>query len=328
MKRLARTSFLKWIFLLSLWAALAGCGLLPETNAPPPQPLRIEFTEWWGDYTLVIAQQQGFFQKHGVPVELVYYPLYSRALSDLAARRIDGGLLSIGDAISVSKYTDVKVVAVYDNGSYNTIVSIPEITRIRDLTGKRIGVQIGSTYELLISDMLASVGMSLSDVTLVNVAPEDIPANLGQTIEAGFVYEPYTSFALERGNNLLLKSQEFVGLYPDVIVFHSAIVNERPQDIRAFLRAWFEAVEFRRQNPAEARQTIANYFQEPLAEIRPDEGLEIFNLEDNYDLFSAQPTRKRSIYQTAQLNADFLVRIGVLPAQPNLNALLTPEYLP
>lgn len=328
MKRLTRTSLLKWIFLLGLAAALTGCGLFPESETPSRTPLRVEFTEWWGDYNLVIAQQKGFFQKHDVPVELVYYPVYARALPDLAARRIDGGLFSIGDAISVSKYTDIKAVAVYDNGSYNTIVSVPEIKRIRDLTGKRIGVQIGSTYELLISDMLASVGMSLSDVTLVNVVPEDVPDSLGQTIDAGFVYEPYTSEALSRGNNLLMRSQEFVGLYPDVIVFNAAIVNERPQDIRAFLRAWFEAVEFRRQNPTEARQIIADYFQKPLAEIRPDDGLEIFGLEDNYDLFSTQTARKRSIYQTAQLNADFLVRIGVLPTAPDLNILLTPEYLP
>ncbi len=94
MKRLPRPSLLKWILLLGLWAALAGCGLLPETDAASRPPLRVEFTEWWGDYTLIIAQQQGFFQKHGVPVEMVYYPVYSRALPDLAARRIDGGLFS------------------------------------------------------------------------------------------------------------------------------------------------------------------------------------------------------------------------------------------
>lgn len=328
MKRLTGVSLPQFIYLLWVFTLLTACGQTLDSATAPARPLRVEFAEWWGDYTLLIAQEQGFFQKYSVEVEPVFYPVFSRALPDLAARRIDGGLFALGDAISVSKYTDIKVVAVYDNGSYNTIAATPEIRRIRDLTGKRIGVQIGSTYELLINEMLASVGMSLSDVTLVNVNPEDVPANLGKTIEAGFVYEPYTSQALAQGNVLLVKSQEFVGLYPDVIVFHASVVNERPDDIRAFLKAWFEAVEFRRQNPAEARQIIARYLQKPEEEIIPDDALEIFNLEDNYDLYSEQPSRKRSIYQTARLNADFLVRIGVLSAQPDLNALITSDYLP
>ncbi len=209
-------------------------------------------------------------------------------------------------------------MAVYDNGSYNTVVSVPEITRIRDLAGKRIGVQVGTTYELLISDMLASAGMSLADVTLVNVNPEDIPASLGQTIEAGFVYEPYTSAALARGNNLLLKSQEFVGLYPDVIVFHAAIVNERPQDIRAFLQAWFEAVEFRRQNPAEvAAESSQIISRNRLKKSARMTGWRFSTWKTTTTCSAPSLARKRSIYQTARLNADFLVRIGVLPALPD-----------
>lgn len=307
---------------------LTGCSLAPAQAITPREPLRVEFTEWWGDYTIIIAQEKGFFEKYGVAVQPVFYPVFSRALPDLAAGQIDGGLFAIGDAINVSKYADLNVVAVYDNGSYNTVVSVPEIKRIRDLTGKRIGVPIGTSYELVISQMLTSVGMRISDVTLVNMDPEDVPANLGKTIDAGFVYEPYASEATAAGNTLLLQSTEFVGIYPDVIVFRANIVKEREEDIRAFLKAWFEAVEYRRQNPNETLETIARYFGKSVDEIAPDESLEILDLQGNYEIFQAQPVRKLSIYETARLNANFLVRMGVLPDQPNLDTLLTPAYLP
>ena len=321
-------SLLKILAVLWIFTLLVSCGFSPQADAKDKEPLVVEFTAWWGDYTIIIAQEKGLFEKHGVKVQPVYYDTFSLALPDLAAGQIDGGLFAIGDAINVSRHTDLKVVAVYDNGSFNTVVSVPEIGQIRDLAGKRIGVQVGTSYELLISEMLASAGLKMSDVALVNIDPENVPSSLGKTIDAGFIYEPYTSEAIAKGNNLLLKSTEFIGLYPDVIVFRASVVRERGEDIRAFLKAWFEAVEYRRQNPAEAQQVIADYFNTSFNEITPDDSLEILSLQDNYEIFKPEENTNRSIYRTARLNADFLVRIGVLSTQPDVKALISPDYLP
>ncbi len=310
-------------------ALLAACGTGPSSaETSEVEPLYIEFTNWWGDFTIIIAQEQGLFEKYGVQVEPVYYETFARAIPDLASGQIDGGLLAIGDAINVSRHIEVKAVAVYDNGGFNTVVSIPEIALIEDLKNRRVGVQVGTTYELLISEMLKTANLSMSDVTLVNINPEDVPLSLGQTIDAGFIYEPYTTEALAQGNNLLLKSADLIGLYPDVIVFRQEIIEARPDEIRAFLRAWFEAVEFRQQNPQEARQIIANYFNTTVNEITPDNVLEILSVEDNYILFNAENGIRRPIQQTAQLNAEYLVRIGVLSSSPDLDTLLDPRYLP
>lgn len=312
-----------WIFTL-----LASCSLSPEQDIEEKEPLVVEFTAWWGDYTIIIAQEKGLFEKHGVKVEPVYYETFSLALPDLAAGQIDGGLFAIGDAINVARHADLRVVAVYDNGSFNTVVSVPEVGQIGDLAGKRVGVQLGTSYELLVNEMLASAGLKMSDVILVNIDPEEVPSSLGKTIDAGFIYEPYTSDAVARGNNLLLRSTEFIGLYPDVIVFRNSVARERGEDVRAFLKAWFEAVEYRRQYPIESRQIIADYFNTSINEITPDDALEILNLEDNYEIFKPEASTKRSIYHTARLNADFLVRLGVLSSQPDLEILITPAYLP
>jgi NitT/TauT family transport system substrate-binding protein len=319
---------LKIIAALWIFPLLTSCSLSPQQDIEEKEPLVVEFTAWWGDYTIIIAQEKGLFEKHGVKVEPVYYETFSLALPDLAAGQIDGGLFAIGDAINVARHADLRVVAAYDNGSFNTVVSVPEVGQIRDLAGKRVGVQVGTSYELLISEMLASAGLKMSDVILVNIDPEDVPSSLGKTIDAGFIYEPYTSAAVAAGNNLLLRSTEFIGLYPDVIVFRNSVIRERSEDIRAFLKAWFEAVEFRRQYPEEARQIIADYFNMTIEEISPDNTLEILGLQDNYEMFKSETNSKRSIYRTARLNADFLIRMGVLSAQPDIETLLSPAYLP
>lgn len=319
---------LRMVAVLGVFILFTSCSQSPAPESSENEPLMVEFTAWWGDYTIIIAHEKGLFEKYGVKVEPVYYDTFSLALPDLASGQIDGGLVAIGDAINVARHTDLRVVAVYDNGSFNTVVSVPEISQIKDLAGKRVGVQVGTSYELLISEMLASAGLKMSDVTLVNIDPETVPASLGTTIDAGFVYEPYTTEAINKGNHLLLKSTEFVGLYPDVIVFRGAIVKERGQDIEAFLKAWFEAVEFRQQNPEETRQIIADYFSTSVEEITPDDALEILSLENNYEMFKPETSAKRSIYQTARLNADFLVQMGVLSVQPDIETLITPAYLP
>ncbi len=328
MKPLFRIALVKFFAVLWILVLLPACATNPAQDIRKGKPLVVEFTAWWGDYTIIIAQEMGLFEKYGVNVQPIYYETFSRALPDLAAGQIDGGLFAIGDAINVARHADLRVVAVYDNGSFNTVVSVPEINQIKDLAGKRIGVQIGTSYELLISEMLASANLKISDVTLVNVDPEAVPSSLGRTIDAGFIYEPYTTEAIARGNNLLLKSTEYIGLYPDVIVFRGAIVDERGEDIRAFLKAWFEAVEFRQKNPEQAQQIIADYFGLPINNIIPDEALKILTLQENYEIFETGTGTKRSIYQTARLNADFLVRMGVLSNQPKLETLLTPAYLP
>ncbi len=328
MKMFQIFAFWKVIILASCLALITSCAGTPASDARETEPIVVEFTNWWGDFTLIIAQQQGLFEKYGVKVQPKYYDVFSRAIPDFAAGQIDGGLFAIGDAINVSRHGGAKVVAIYDNGSFNTVVSTPEIFQIDDLEGKRVGVQIGTTYELLINEMLRSAGLSMSDVTLVNITPEEVPANLGKTIDAGFIYEPYTSQALAEGNTLLLKSTQFIGLYPDVIVFRSEIVENRPDDIRAFLKAWFEAVEFRKQNPQQARQIVADYFQTTINEITADNQLEILTLEDNYELFKSNSKIRQPLIQTARLNAEYLVRMGVLSSTPDLEKLLDATYLP
>jgi NitT/TauT family transport system substrate-binding protein len=315
----------KIISVTCLVTFLTSCSALAPTPTPK-QPLVVEFTQWWGDYTLIVAQQKGFFEKNGVSVKPVYYDQYSRALPDLAAGQIDAGLFAIGDAINVSRYTNVKVVAVYDNGGLNTIVSIPGLTKVADLAGKRVGVPVGSTYELLIDEILKTANLETSDIKLVNTNPEAVPTNLGKTIDAGFVYEPYTSKAVALGNNLLVKSDQFQGLFPDVIVFREAVVKEREADLRAFIKAWFEAVEYRQNNPEETRQLIADYQKLSLNEIDSNNQINLMTLADNIDIFQAQSQKFTPLAQTTKLNANFLVQLGVLSASPDISTLLDPSF--
>lgn len=304
---------------------LASCAGLSNTPVPT-SPLRIEFTQWWGDYTLLVAQEKGFFEKYGVQVEPVYYDIFSKTYPDLASGQLDGALIAVGDTININRSSPMTIIAVYDNGGDDAVIVGPEINSIEDLKGKTIGLQLGSQYELTVVKMLQSVNMGTDDVTMVSIYPEDALAALesGQ-VQAASSWEPYSSEALSKGYKIIYPDEQ-LHLFPDTVVFRKSIVDERPDDVRAFLKAWFEAVDYRLQNPEETQAIAAKYLGVGIEEVLPDENLTILTLEDNKALFNLQ--NPNSVYTVTKITSDYLISIGALAQQIDLLELLDPAYLP
>lgn len=304
---------------------LAACAALQPTETPAP-PLRVEFTQWWGDYTLLVAKEKGFFERHGVQVEPVYYDIFSDTYPDLAAGQIDAGLIAIGDSINIDRTSPVKVVAVHDNGGDDAIVARPEIISIENLRGGTIGTQIGSQYELTVTQMLKSAGMNAGEVNLASIYPEDgIAALESNQAQAVYIWEPYLSEAVSKGYRILYPPEQ-QHLFPDLIVFRKSVIDQRPEDVRAFLRAWFDAVNYRLENPEETRSIAAKYLGVSINEVQPDDNLKILTLDDNKAIFDLQS--ENSIYAITKITSDYLISIGTITRVIDPLELLDPDYLP
>jgi len=322
--KLVLRSAWRLVLILALSGLLAACR---GQAAKETTPLRVEWTVWQGDYTLLIAREMGFFEKHGVSVEPVYYENFSHALPDLAGARIDIGLFGMVDALNVANVVSAKVVGVYASGGITSLVVKPEIRSLADLKGKPIGVVFGSSSEMVIRDALRQAGLTPLDVTLVNVATEDIPRRLQEDLQGGVTYEPYTSQAVANGNHNLTESW-ISSLLPDVIVARDNLVVERPDDVRAFLAAWFEAVEYRQANPLESNQIISRYTGVPATELLTGDA-ELYTLEDNQQLFIDENTGdKLSIYQIARTNLDFMTSTGSLTNLLDVRQVFDSTFLP
>ena len=315
----------KSILLILLINILTACaGLNPSQKVK--SPLRVEFTQWWGDYTLLVAQEKGLFEKYGVEVEPVYYDVFSDTYPDLAAGQIDGALIAVGDTININRNSPMKVVAVYDDGGNDAVIVGPEINSIQDLRGKTVGTLTGSQYELTVVDMLRSGNMSIDDITMVALNPEDSLASLESgKVQAAYTWEPYLSDALEKGYKVIYPEKQ-IHLYPDLIVFSKSVVDERPEDVRAFLKAWFQAVEYRLQHEGETRDIAAKYLGTSANNVRPDANLKLLTNKDNKTMFNIK--EKGSIYSITNTTSDYLIRIGVITSQIDPLQLLDPSYLP
>lgn len=307
---------------------LSGCSAF---SAPEPasRPLKVEWSIWEGDYTLLVAQEKGFFAKHGVAVEPVYYETYSKAIPDLASREIDGGLFALGDLLVLARIADVKAVMVYDSGGSSFLVAQKSLQGMDDLKGKRLGVKVGTFGEMVLDIILRMQGMALHDVTLVDTDPEQVAERLtAGEIDAGYVYAPYDQIAVEQGHQILYSGNDQTIIVPDIVVFHASVVKERPADVRAFTEAWFEARDYRISHPEECTQLISR-----LAGVTPEDAalsgnLQLYSLQENQRLYGKSGEGPSAIYRLARANLDFLISRGRVTRLPDLDMLLDPGYLP
>jgi NitT/TauT family transport system substrate-binding protein len=316
----------KTMILVVLINILVACTVASQPESRPNPPLRVEFRQWWGDYTLLVAKEKGLFNEYGVEVEPVYYDVFSDPYQDLAAGQIDGALIAVGDTININNSSPMKVVGILDNGGNDAVVVSPEINSVQQLIGKTIGVQLGSQYEMTIVGMLQSGNLGISDVTIVATNPEDaLSALQSNKVQAAYTREPFLSDALSKGYKIIYPNEQ-LHLYPDMIVFRKSIVDERPEDVRAFLTAWFQAVEYRMQVEGETRDIAAKYMGLKPEDVPPDINLKILTLADNKSSFDIQ--NKNSIYTITKITSDYLISIGALGKQPDPLVLLDPSYLP
>lgn len=311
-------------------AGLASCSPgTTDTSSSDNKPLRLAWTLWDGDYTALIAQEKGFFSKYGVDVELVFYEDVYQAIPDIEGGKLDGGLVTIGDMLLVTRSTDVSAIIVNDSGGTNSLVGSAELKDIEDLRGKKIGVPLGTSFEVFVRQALSEAGISIKDVIFVDMSPEEVPQNIPGVIQAGYVGEPYTSEALQSGHKLLAATRysSTESLTPNLVIFRSDVIRDRPEDVRAFSNAWFDAVEYRLANPDECNQIIARITNQTIDDVANGDA-RLFTREDNLNLFANNPgTDISSIYYSMQLNIDFLVSIGVLTQRPDLTEILTPQFL-
>src|SRR4026207_2083398 len=99
--------------LLVAISLLVACGAQAPV-APANPPLRLAVNLWPGLYPAAIAQEQGFFAKHNVQVEIHYYESYPDTYADLVVGKVDGLSAIVGDMLPIDNQTKLKFVFPVD----------------------------------------------------------------------------------------------------------------------------------------------------------------------------------------------------------------------
>jgi len=235
------TSALKWL------AGMAAAFTV-SAAAHAAEPLKIGYSDWPGWVAWEIAVQKGWFKEAGVDVNFEWFE-YVPSMEAFAAGKIDAVCMTNGDAL-VTGATGAPSKAIllndFSNGN-DKIVAAPGIESIKDLKGKKVGVEVGFVCHLLLLKALEANGMTEADVELVNVPTSETPKALASgDVAAIAAWQPNSGQALKAvpGSKAIYTSADVPGLIYDVLAVNPASLSERPEDWKKVLKVWYKAVDY------------------------------------------------------------------------------------
>jgi len=222
--------------------ALGACA--PAT--PETVTLRVGVLPILETLPLYVAQNQGYFAAEGLQVEII--PAASAAERDqlMQAGQIDA---IINDLVSVLLYNkdEVQIVVVRfarvasaQDPAYRILASKASgFTSAKDLAGIPIGVSEGTVIEYVTDRLLQAEGLAAGDIQIIavpKIADRMALLESGE-LKAATLPDPLSSLALQAGATLIVDDTSHPEFGTSVLSFRSAIVDESPQAVRAFLRA-------------------------------------------------------------------------------------------
>lgn len=315
-----------------------GCGGTSGSDtadvpvASEAPPIVIGYSNWAGWWPWAIAEQEGLFVANGVDVEMRWFDGYVESMEAFAAGQLDGNCQTLNDTISFAAdaVNGEVAVVVNDNSAGNDKIIVTEdINSIADLKGKKVAVEEGVVDDFLLSLALEREGFSRDDVEIVPLETGAAAAAFaaGQADAVG-AFPPYWLTALEReGSKELVTSADFPGAIPDLLVMSQLVIDERPEDVQAIVKTWFDTLAFMEENPEKSDEIMAARADVTVEELQLlKEGTKLFTLEENLTAFGEGEGMQYMPYASVEM-AEFMVGVGFIPEAPELAPILDDQFV-
>lgn len=228
-----------------LLALIAGACLATTLRA---DVLKIGCSDWPGSAALEIASEKGWFKEAGLEVEIVRAE-YPSSIAAFAGTATDAVCIVGSDAlVAGANGTKCRIIAAFDySDGGDAIVGAPGVESIKDLKGRKVGVEVGFVGHLLLLQALRSSGMKQSDVELTIIpAKEAAQALTGGNVAAAALRQPALGQVLKQvaGSKALFTSADSKGLIYDVLAVNPESYRTRKGDWAKFVGACYRAIAY------------------------------------------------------------------------------------
>lgn len=306
--------------LIRLVAALALASLALPAAAQDKVRLLLDWFVNPDHAALVIAKQRGIFAKHGLDVELIA-PADPNAPSKLVAAGQAEYAVSYQPTLQMLAAEGLPLVrvGVLVAQPLNSLVALEDgpVKSIADFKGRKIGYSIAGFEEALLGAILEKAGLTLKDVTLINVNFALTTALMSKQVDG--VIGAFRNFEL---NDLVLHKtkgrlweveKNGVPTYDELIM----VAKRETVDVartRKLLAAIAEATAWLKANPDEAWGIFSKSGKELDSELNK------LAWKDTLPLLAADASALDRARYTAF--ADFLVKRGLIKQAPPLDSYL------
>ncbi|MFD2256543.1 ABC transporter substrate-binding protein [Luteolibacter algae] len=226
-------------------ALISGIMVKAQVGA---EPLKIAYSDWPGWIAWEIGIQKGWFKEAGVDVEFAWMD-YVESMDAYVAGKVDAVTMTNGDALvtgGTGKPSVAIIINDYSNGN-DMIVGAPGIDSLKDLKGKKIGLEEGFVEHLLLLKGLEKLGMSPDDVTIVNTPTNETPQVLqAKAVDAIGAWQPNSGQALKAlpGSKPIFSSADVPGIIYDVLAVSPESLDTRKADWAKVVTVWYKISDF------------------------------------------------------------------------------------
>lgn len=250
----------KLVIILICFGLMSGITACDKT-ADSPQ-VRIATNPWPGYELLFLAEKQGYFKQEGLNIKLLQLASLVDVQRTFNQGRADGMASTVIESIIVAALNNEKIkIALIPDYSFggDVILSSKEIKSVKDLKAKKIGVEAGSLGVVILEKALKKNSLSIEDISYVNLEQLKMKEMLdGGKIDASVTYPPFSTEIL-RGENYhtVFTTREIPGQIIDVISLRQEVIEEDPEWVNKFHKAWSKALDYLESNPEQALAMMA-----------------------------------------------------------------------
>jgi NitT/TauT family transport system substrate-binding protein len=319
-------SLLVWGVLASALVAIGLTGsispaLAKDRNSPP---LKVALLPILDVLPFYVAEERGYFSSEGVQVRAV--PVASALERDqlMQSGAIDGMLTEMTSVAGFNRQgLRLRIVGIarmsYPDFPLFRLLAAPgsDVKSTADLAGESVGISVHTIIEYVTDRLLAAEGLDPKKVVKRSVPsiPERYQLLMQGRLKAATLPDPLAKSALEAGASAVVADSSHPRVAASVLGFSHTSLENRPEEVRGFLRAWDRGAEEINRDPDSCRALL-------LKKIRVPE-----NIQETYVL---PPFPRRRIPDEGQWNdvLDWMREKGLVEGPLPYGDSVTDSFLP
>ncbi len=279
------------------------------------------------DFTpLDVGMAKGFYKKHGLEIEEINFAGSAKLQQGLAANAVDIGLGSGPELSFVAKgNTDLGIAAFAGPVAGLVLIVRPDagVENPAGLKGKKIGVStVGGLTDWMVHQVSQQQGWGPDGILVTPLGSDEAQLAAVRTKElAGMAIDVAGAYALQQAGDakIVLRFKDIVPDFINHITYATdKIMAEHPDQVRAFLAAWFETVAWMRQHKDET-VTIAA----PVMHKSPEIAGRAYD-----EVMPSLSDTGRFDPKALKVLARSFIEMNLLPTVPDMSKLYTEKFLP
>lgn len=207
---------------------------------------------------IIMADEKGYFEKQGIKLNLQIFKNAKDRDAALQSGKLDG---IIGDEVAVTLYQnaglDVKITGLTDGNFVLVANPASGIKTIQDIKGKSVAISEKTVIEYTFDKVMEKNGLDPKSVqkSIIPAMPTRLEMLRTGKVDTALLPEPFASLAVKDGG-IVLGSANDAKMYTSITAFTQDSINNKSNEIKAFFKAYNEAVDYVNSTPISEYEDI------------------------------------------------------------------------